>query len=326
MKNNHIVITFLTHTYNVITQKISNYKVYPYLKSYNNVITKLQSNNKIITYFLLYYIVITFSLPALALSFDTPLTEGSLIFGHTDPDEIVLVKENYLNIGKNTNNLFQIPTNTKHQFVFGIPQDAKEITLTIQKGTSSQEKTFSVQSRTWDEDYVTGLPPAKVQPNPKDQERITSESLQMRKARQTSTFPYFPEQWIFPVPEYTRISSHFGSRRILNNIKKQGHSGTDLAAPVDTPVLAPAAGKVVFIHPDMFLTGKTILIDHGFGVFSSYSHLNSIDVQLNQSVKSGDLIGRVGQTGRATGPHLHWTITWYGVRVNPEDLVIKPTP
>jgi len=311
MKNNHNVITFLKNTYNVITHKKRNYKIY----------TSLVSNNKVITKLLLYYIVITFSLPVQALTFDSDLTEGHLVFGHLDPDESLFVSESYLNIGKNTTNQFKIPVSDTHQFIIGIPQDTTQITLTLQKGGHSKQKIFSVQPHSWDEEYVTGLPPSKVSPNPKNQERITSESLQMRRARQQSTYPGFPTKWISPLPNYKRISSRFGSRRILNNIKKQGHSGTDLAAPIGTPVVAPCDGKVIFIHPDMFLTGKTILIDHGFGVFSSYSHLNSINVKLNQIVKSGDTLGTIGQTGRATGPHLHFTITWFGVRINPEDLI-----
>lgn len=323
MKNRYNVITFLNNIYKVITYIRSNYKVYPLINSNYKINTFFKNKHKVITKTLMYYIVITFSLPAFALSFDTDLTEGSLVFGHLDLNENLFIEESYLNIGKTTNNLFQIQTDSQRRFVLGIPQDAKEITFVLKDGTHSKKITFPVKSSSWDEEYITGLPPAKVQPNPKDQKRIVSESLQMRQARQQSFYPNFPESWACPVPNYTRISSHFGSRRILNNIKKQGHSGTDLAAPIGTSVLSPADGKVVFIHPNMFLTGKTILIDHGFGVFSSYSHLNSINVKLNQIVKSGDILGTVGQTGRATGPHLHFTITWYGVRINPENLIFN---
>jgi len=321
MKNNHNVITFLRNNNKVITQKYCNYKIDTLLHSNYNIITHTLCNNKIITKTLLSYIVITFFSSANALTFHSDLIDGSLIRGQTDQNESVFVEESYLNIGKNSNKLFKIPTDSSGKFFIAVPQDATELTLTVKKENHSEQKTFSIKPRSWDEEYVTGLPPAKVSPNTKNQARITQESLQMRQARQTSVYPGFPNKWICPVPDYTRISSHFGSRRILNNVKKQGHSGTDLAAPVGTKIIAPADGKVVFIHPDMFLTGQTILIDHGMGVFSSYSHLSSIKVKLNQIVKSGDLIGLVGQTGRATGPHLHWTITWYGVRVNPEDFI-----
>ena len=146
------------------------------------------------------------------------------------------------------------------------------------------------------------------------------EALLLQKARQSSDGAFFPETWILPVAQYTRISSPFGSRRVLNGTKKAGHSGTDFAAPTGTAVVAPADGRVKVVHPDMFYTGKTILIDHGQDVFSSYSHLSEINVTENQVVKQGDVIGAVGMTGRSTGPHLHFAVTWFGVRVNPEFL------
>ena len=285
-----------------------------------NVSTFLKCNYKIITILVCSYNVITLSVPALALSFDTELTDGTLVYGKLEPNEDVFVKNSYLNVGKNDDSLFKIPKDKTGRFVIGIPQDAKELKLEIKTPTHSKEKTFSVNPRAWEEEVVTGLPPAKVNPNADNKKRISAEAEEMRFARQKSVFSHFPNTWSHPVPEFKRISSHFGSRRVLNNIKKQGHSGTDYAAPIGTPVLSPAAGRVVYINPDVFLTGKTVLVDHGFGVFSSYSHLNKISVKLNQELKTGDPIGEIGQTGRATGPHLHFTVTWYGVRINPEDL------
>ena len=240
-----------------------------------------------------------------------------MIYGQVDKGEEIFISNSYLNIGKNDENLIKIPTTSTGEFVLGIPQDAKELRLII----NSKERKFDVKKQSWQEEYVNGLATEKVSPNTKNQERISNEAVLMREARQKSTYSEFPKKWINPVPKYKRFSSFFGSRRILNNQKKQGHSGVDLAASIGTPVLAPTNGKVVFIHEDMFLSGKTILIDHGYGVFSSYSHLNDIKVNLNQIVKMGDTIGTVGQTGRSTGPHLHWTITWYGIRVNPLDLI-----
>ena len=305
----------------VIIKLKGNYKVYTKSNCNHNVITSSKCKYKVITKLLLYYIVITFLSPAYALTVSSDLTDGQLAFGQVAENETVFVENSYLNIGKDDKNLFQLPTDSTGRFIIGIPQDATELKLTIRNTTGSKTSVFPVKHRSWDEEYVSGLPPSKVQPSSQNQTRIVSEALQMKQARAHSVYPSFPEKWISPVPKMTRISSRFGSRRILNNIKKQGHSGTDLAAPIGTDVIAPLDGKVVFVHPDLFLTGKTIMIDHGFGVFSSYSHLNEIKIKLNQEVKKGDLIGKVGQTGRATGPHLHWTVTWYGIRVNPEDLV-----
>ena len=289
---------------------ICNYKVYTSFKYTYKVITKL----------LLYYIVITFSVSGYALTFDSELIDGKLVYGQLADGEKLFVQNNYLNIVKNDKNLFEIHPDKQGRFILGIPQDKSELSVVIQKDNVKKEVSFPVSLRTWDEEFVTGLPPKKVSPNQQDNERIVSESLAMRQARQVSDFNNFPNAWQRPVLEFKRISSQFGSRRILNNVKKQWHSGTDYAAPIGTAITAPAPGKVVYIHPDMFLTGQTVMIDHGFGVFSSYSHMSSINVELNQNVNTGDLIGSIGQTGRATGPHLHFTITWYGVRVNPEDL------
>ena len=293
------------------------------MKSNYIVYTSQKCNYFVITKLVLYYIVITFSLPVWALTFDTPLIEGSLIWGRLTPEEHLFVEQSYLNIGKE-NGLFEIIPNKTGRFVLGIPQDAKKLSLVITDATHSKTKEFSVSARQWDEEVVTGLPPKKVNPNPSDQARITAEALEMRQLRQNSAFQNLSEKWIVPVPSFRRISSRFGSRRILNNIKKQGHSGTDFAAPIGTPVVAPVAGRVVYVNPDVFLTGKTVMVDHGQGIFSSYSHLNEIKVKLNQYLNQGDPIGTVGQTGRATGPHLHFTVTWYGVRVNPEDLLPLP--
>jgi len=296
----------------------SDYKVITLQKSKHNVITKMISN----------YIVITFlylPISVYALSFQSELIDGMLAYGTVEPGETAFVEESYLNIGKDSKNLAPIPITKDGQFALGIPQDATQLKLTVKQGEKTEELSFPVHQRKWDEEYVTGLPPQKVEPNQKDNARITAEAIEMRQARQVSDYSGFPKSWQNPVPAYKRISSHFGSRRILNNIKKQGHSGTDLAAPTGTPIYAPVNGRIVYLNPDVFLTGQTVMIDHGFGVFSSYSHMSATHVRLNQVVKAGDLIGEVGQTGRATGPHLHWTVTWFGIRVNPEDLIL-PSP
>ena len=167
---------------------------------------------------------------------------------------------------------------------------------------------------------MNGLPPKKVIPPQEEQKRILDEILLMREKRKVSDYPTFARKWTIPVKEYSRISSPFGSRRILNGAVTQGHSGTDYAAPEGTPVLAAADGKVVLTHPDMFYTGGTILVDHGYGIYTNYCHLSRIDVKEGQIVKAGEPIAAVGSTGRATGPHLHFGLSWYGVRLNPEDL------
>ena len=114
-----------------------------------------------------------------------------------------------------------------------------------------------------------------------------------------------------------RISGRFGNARAYNGIPKSPHSGMDIAVPKGTPVHAPASGVVTFVAPDLYLTGGTVLLDHGHGISSNFLHLSRIDVKVGDVVKQGDVIGAVGMTGRATGPHLHWGMSWFDVRIDP---------
>ncbi|MCK5576037.1 MAG: M23 family metallopeptidase, partial [Sphingomonadales bacterium] len=120
-------------------------------------------------------------------------------------------------------------------------------------------------------------------------------------------------------------SGVFGSQHILNGKPKSPHNGVDVAAPKGTPIQAPADGVAVLVHQDMFYTGKTMMIDHGLGLTTVYAHMDSISVIEGQVLKQGDAIGTVGQTGRATGAHLHWGMTWKGVHLDPK-LATGPMP
>jgi len=113
-----------------------------------------------------------------------------------------------------------------------------------------------------------------------------------------------------------RVSGRFGNQRIYNGIPGSAHSGMDIAAPDGTPVTAPASGRVTFTG-DLYLTGGTILLDHGHGISSNFLHLSRMDVQLGDEVEQGQVLGAVGATGRATGPHLHWGMNWFDVRIDP---------
>jgi len=125
----------------------------------------------------------------------------------------------------------------------------------------------------------------------------------------------FAQHFIWPV--HGRISGRFGNQRVYNGIPGSAHSGMDIAAATGTSVVAPAAGKVIFAQPDLYLTGGTVLIDHGYGIGSNFLHLSELDVTVDQHVEQGEVIGKVGSTGRATGPHLHWGMTWYDTRIDP---------
>jgi murein DD-endopeptidase MepM/ murein hydrolase activator NlpD len=116
----------------------------------------------------------------------------------------------------------------------------------------------------------------------------------------------------------------FGSQRIYNGTPKSAHSGVDVASKQGTPILAPAGGIVTFAQPDLYLTGGTVLIDHGHGVSSNFLHMSRIDVKVGDRVEQGQVIGLVGATGRANGPHMHWGMNWFDVRVDPLLLMTPP--
>ena len=142
----------------------------------------------------------------------------------------------------------------------------------------------------------------------------------MRK-RDTET-TYFASGFLRPI-KGGRISGVYGSQRILNGKPRSPHNGLDIAVPKGTPVMAAADGIVALVHEDMFYTGKTVMIDHGHGLTSVYIHMDSIRVADGQRVTKGAPIGTVGMTGRATGPHLHWGVTWFGTHLDPALLIAE---
>ena len=130
-----------------------------------------------------------------------------------------------------------------------------------------------------------------------------------------------PFRW----PATGRISTHFGAQRVYGDVPAAYHSGLDIAAPSGTPVVAPAPGIVRLARGPFSLEGNIIIIDHGQGLYSAFLHLSAISVADGAIVAQGDEIGRIGTTGRSTGPHLHWGLTWHDVRVDPEAL-LPPMP
>ena len=157
-------------------------------------------------------------------------------------------------------------------------------------------------------------------PSPKNLLRIADEATQVRQARQKdSDLRHFAERFIWPVRG--RISGVYGSQRIFNGEPRRPHFGLDIAAPTGTPVKAPAGGVVSLGHAGMFFSGKTLIIDHGHGLSSSFLHLDTILVKVGQTVRQGEPIATVGATGRVTGAHLDWRINWFAARLDPALLV-----
>ena len=175
---------------------------------------------------------------------------------------------------------------------------------------------IAVTARDWPLEHVNGVPPKTVNPPPDIAARIKREQALVTAARaRDDDRTDFVKPFAWPVQG--RISGRFGNGRVYNGQPGAGHSGMDIAAPAGTPVKAPAAGVVTFAAPDLYLTGGTLLLDHGFGISSNFLHLSRIDVKVGDRVEQGQVIAAVGATGRATGPHLHWGMNWFDVRIDP---------
>ena len=175
--------------------------------------------------------------------------------------------------------------------------------------------------------HVNGVPQRTVTPDPKDLERIRRESAQVAEARRSSrSATDFAEGFSWPVEG--PISGVYGSQRVYNGSPGRPHFGVDVAVPTGTPITTPAPGVVVLAEPDLFYSGGTVIIDHGLEVNSSFLHLSEVTVEVGQHVEPGDVIGKVGSTGRATGPHLDWRMNWRDRRVDPQLLVpaMEPVP
>jgi len=152
-----------------------------------------------------------------------------------------------------------------------------------------------------------------------DWDRIKRENAQIGAVR-LNTIAACPEV-NFISPAEGEISGVYGSQRVLNGEPKRPHFGLDIAGTVGTKIISPAWGKVVLVADDMFYTGGTIAIDHGCGLVSIFSHLSEIDVNKGDELSQGDIIGKIGATGRATGPHLDWRVNLHKVRLDPALLL-----
>lgn len=172
-------------------------------------------------------------------------------------------------------------------------------------------KTFRTRTLTVDSAFVD--PPARVQA------RIKEEAAEMARLWVDSAAErLWAASFVRPVPH--DANSAFGSRSVFNGQARSSHSGADFASPAGTPVRSPNGGRVVLAR-DLYYTGGTVVIDHGLGLVSLFAHLSSIDATVGQRVEAGQVVGKVGATGRVTGAHLHWTLRAGGARVDPLSLL-----
>ena len=233
-------------------------------------------------------------------------SQGALVIGKVAPGSTVRFDDRDLLVS------------TDGSVVFGVGRDEKgPITVDVRDAAGASRRiAIAVIARDWPIERVDGVPPKTVEPPPAIAARIQREQARVAAERdRNDARDDYEETFIWPVQG--RISGRFGNQRVYNGTPKSPHSGMDIAAPAGTPVKAPAAGLVTFADADLYLTGGTVLIDHGHGVSSNFLHLSRIDVKVGDRVEQGEVIGAVGMTGRATGPHLHWGLNWFTVRLDP---------
>lgn len=246
------------------------------------------------------------------------LTQGGLMIGRAPPGSRVTLDGKPLRLAKDG------------RFVFGFGRDqAPEAVLAVRLPDGHlDERRLAVARREYQIQRIDGLPPRQVTPSPQDQQRIERDRALIAKAfgRDSSTTgsaPGFAASFAWPA--LGPISGVYGSQRVLNGEPRQPHFGVDVAAPTGTPVMAAADATVAVAEADMFYTGGTIILDHGHGLSTLYAHLSAVEVKPGQIIRQGEPIGRIGATGRVTGPHLHWGANWFGIKLDPA-LLVSPMP
>jgi murein DD-endopeptidase MepM/ murein hydrolase activator NlpD len=270
-------------------------------------------------------LLLLFSLltPALSLA-DTPLptslpVPGGIALVPLPPD---IGSSPWVKYGKNR--VMVVKNGEQRLAVVGLPlstKPGKQYLRLEQADGKPRTIAFQVDEKTYKTQHITIKNKRMVNPNKLDLERIGQEKKLIIAAfrhwddstgpttrlRKPTTGPY---------------SSPFGLRRYFNEQPRKPHSGLDIAAAAGTPVIAPAPARVIRTG-SYFFNGNTIFLDHGYGLITMYCHLQSIDVKEGQTVKTGDIIGKVGKTGRVTGAHLHWSVSLNNARIDPS-LFMSP--
>ncbi len=206
----------------------------------------------------------------------------------------------------------------------GIPltTDPGELTIRYRTPDGAATHRFAVQAKTYTEQRLTIKNQAMVTPPEETLARIREEGRRQRAIYNsyTDNVPAALASDGMRLPLEGIFTSLFGHRRFFNGQPRNPHSGLDIAAPTGTPIMAAAAGTVA-LRDDLYFNGNTILIDHGRGLVTMYCHMSAFDVEDGAVVKQGEVIGRVGATGRVTGPHLHWSVSLNGHRIDPQGFL-----
>ena len=260
---------------------------------------------------LLLILAIIFSSNAFAVEFKGKFLQGHFIIGKTDPSAKIIVDKK------------EVRVSNDGYFVFGIDRDRK-FDVTITKVFDGKKEKFikKILKRKYNIQRIDGLEESKVTPPESVYKRIKKENNKIGEARAiNSNLPFFKDQFIMPVKGI--ISGVYGSQRILNGKPKWPHYGIDIAANQGTEIKSSATGVVTMAEDDLYYTGGTVIMDHGHGISTIYSHLETVLVSVGDKINQGDIIGTVGSTGRSTGPHLDFRINWFQTRLDPMSVLEK---
>ena len=262
---------------------------------------------KKIFYFIL---ILFFTKGASAVEFQGKFIQGHFIIGKTESGTKVLIDKK------------EVRTSDDGYFVFGIGRDRKyDVVITLNKDGNKQKIVKKVLKRKYNIQRIDGLPEEQVTPPEEVHVRIKKENKLIGDAKAIdSNLTYFKNKFIVPI-ENTIISGVYGSQRILNGEPKWPHYGLDFAADEGTTIKAMLDGIVTLAEPDLYYTGGTLMFDHGHGISTIYLHMQKLLVKKGQKIKQGDVIGTVGSTGRATGPHLDIRLNWFQTRLDPETVL-----
>ena len=258
----------------------------------------------------LFLLIIVFTSTNLnAVEFKGKFLQGHFIIGITDPNAKILVGKKEIKVSKDG------------YFVFGIDRDRKfDVIITKIINGKKEIITKQVVKRKYNIQRIDGLEESKVTPPESVYKRIKEENNKIGEARAiNSDLPFFKNQFIMPVKGI--ISGVYGSQRILNGKPRWPHYGIDIAAKQGTMIKSSGSGVVTMAEDDLYYTGGTIIMDHGHGISTIYSHLETVMVSVGDKINQGDIIGTVGSTGRSTGPHLDFRVNWFQTRLDPMTII-----
>ena len=262
---------------------------------------------KIIKY-LIIFLLIQFN--GQAIEFEGKFIQGHFILGKTDPRAKIQIDKKSVRVSKDG------------FFAFGLGRDRKNDVVIIETVNGVENKVVKkVLKREYKIQRIDGLPEKKVTPPKEVYDRIRAENKLIGKARSIDTdLAYFKDKFITPV-DNAIITGVYGSQRILNGKPRWPHYGLDYAQKTGTPIKAMLSGVVTLAEEDLYYTGATLIFDHGHGISTLYMHMNEIFVEMGQEVKKGDIIGTVGKSGRATGPHLDVRLNWFETKLDPGSVL-----